>query len=95
MIAMAEFHGDYITVTKAADTLRVNGTLIRRELNKHLDKKTGRSEGGRLSGYLLHKRTWMVKKQDVEAMASQLGWKAGKPREAKKPAAKRTAKKSR
>jgi len=95
MIAMAQFDGDYITVTQAAELAGVNGTLIRRALNKKLDKKTGRSEGGRLSGYLLHKRTWMVRRKDVEEMARQLSWKAGQPREAKKPAAKRTAKKAR
>jgi len=92
---MAQFHGDYITVTKAAELAGVNGTLIRRELKKHLDEKTGRSEGGRLSGYLLHERTWMVRRQDVEAMARQLGWKAGQPRKAKKPAPERKAKKAR
>lgn len=85
MIAMAKLHGDYITVTQATEVLGVNGTLLRRELRKHLDEATGESRGGRVSGYMLNERTWLVLRSDVEALKSSLGWKAGKPREAKKP----------
>lgn len=92
---MAEIHGDYITVSKATEIVGVNRTLICRELKKHLDPATGKSEGGRVSGFLLHERTWMVRRQDVEAMARQLGWKAGRPRKAKKTQQRRAAKKSR
>ena len=89
MIAMAEIHGEYITVTEATEMVQVNGTLIRRELRKHLDAATGRSTGGRVSGYLLNERTWLVKKSDVVALAKSLGWKAGRPRDAKKPESRR------
>lgn len=86
---MAEIHGEYITVTEATEMIQVNGTMIRRELRKHLDPDTGRSTGGRISGYLLNERTWLVCKSDVVALSKSLGWKAGKPRNAKKPAARR------
>lgn len=93
---MAHLQGDFITVTQATKIAGVGGTLLRRELKKHLDPATGKSEGGRLSGYLLHERTWMVRRQDVEAMARSLGWKAGKPRQAKKsPSKKAKPKKAR
>ena len=85
---MAKLHGEYITVTKAAEILGVNGTLIRRELKRHLDDATGESNGGRLSGYMLNERTWLVCKGDVDTLRRSLGWKAGQPRDAKKPAAK-------
>lgn len=91
---MAELHGEYITVTRAADILGVNGTLIRRELKRHLDPATGKSIGGRLSGVLMNERAWLVRKQDVDALRRSLGWKAGIPRDAKKqgrPAAKKAA----
>jgi hypothetical protein len=94
MIAMAQLNGDYITVARAAELANVSGTIITRELRKHLDDATGQSKGGRVSGYLLHARTWMVLRRDVEAMAKTLGWKAGKPRQAKKTASRRRAKKA-
>jgi len=86
---MAEIHGEYITVTEATGIIQVNGTMIRRELRKHLDPDTGRSTGGRISGYLLNERTWLVRKSDVVTLSQSLSWKAGKPRTAKKPAARR------
>jgi len=86
---MAEIHGEYITVTEATGIIQVNGTMIRRELRKHLDPDTGRSTGGRISGYLLNERTWLVKKSDVLSLSQSLGWKAGKPRTAKKSASRR------
>jgi len=91
---MAQLNGDYITVAQAADLAHVGGTVITRELRKHLDEATGQSKGGRVSGYLLHARTWMVLRRDVEAMAKTLGWKAGKPRKAKKPASRKRQKKA-
>lgn len=86
---MAELHGDFITVSQAVKIAPVNGTLIRRELRKHLDAATGRSQGGRLSGILIHGRAWLVRRADVVALAKELGWKAGRPRDAKKPRQKR------
>ena len=92
---MAEMHGEFITVSAAAKIARVCGTLITRELRKHLDEATGESKGGRVSGYLLHARTWMVRLEDVQALAKQVGWKAGKPRTAKKTQPRQKAKKAR
>lgn len=82
---MPVIHGDYIPVSLACQIAGVNGTLIRRELRKHFDPATGRSEGGRVSGYQVTERTWLVKRSDVEALAAGLSWKAGRPRTAKKP----------
>lgn len=89
---MPVIHGDYIPVSVACKIAGVNGTLIRRELRKHLDPATGRSEGGRVSGYQVTERTWLVKRADVEALAAGLSWKAGRPRDAKKPTKKRANK---
>lgn len=89
---MAQLNGDYITVAQAAKIVGVNGTIITRELRKHLDEVTGQSKGGRISGYMLHARTWMVLRRDAEAMANNLGWKAGRPRQAKKSPPRRRAK---
>ena len=92
MIAMAVLHGDYIPVSVACKIAGVNGTYIRRELKKHLDPATGRSEGGKVSGYQVTERTWLVKRTDVEALAKSLSWKAGRPRDAKKPGGRRASK---
>lgn len=89
---MAVLHGDYIPVSLACKIAGVNGTLIRRELRKHLDPATGRSEGGRVTGYQVTERTWLVRRADVEQLSKTLSWKAGRPRKAKKPAGRRANK---
>lgn len=89
---MAVLHGDYIPVSVACQIAGVNGTYIRRELRKHLDRATGRSEGGKVTGYQVTERTWLVRRSDVEQLAKTLSWKAGRPRDAKKPSRRRATK---
>ncbi len=86
---MAFLNGDYIPVSAACKIAGVDGTYIRRELRKHLDPNTGRSEGGKLTGYQVTERTWLVKRADAEALAKSVSWKAGRPRDAKRPTFKR------
>lgn len=92
MIAMAVIHGDYIPVSVACAIAGVNGTYIRRELRKHLNPETGMSEGGKVSGYQVTERTWLVRRSDIEQLAKTLSWKAGRPRDAKKPGRRRSKK---
>ena len=86
--------GQWITITEAARLAGCAGSYIRKIILANYNAKTGRSIGGVIEGWRVNPRLWLVRKSDATAMAKSLGWRAGKPRATKKPAAK-AARKSR
>jgi hypothetical protein len=96
MIAMA-VQDDWIPVEKAAGIAGCSEQYIRRDLDKHLPRgedgkpTSDRTVGGRLEGWRVHGKAWLVSVKSAQAMRETLSTRA-KIHEAKRTA-KKTAKK--
>jgi len=101
MIAMS-VQDDWISVAKASELAGCSQQFIRRDLLAHLprDEKgqptADRTSGGRLDGWLVNGRAWLVSKASASAMRASLTSRAAghrKPSKAsagrKKPATRR------
>jgi hypothetical protein len=103
MIAMA-VQDEWVSVPKAAKIAGCSEQYIRRDLLEHLprdEKKkptSDRTTGGRLEGWLVNGRAWMVSVASAQALREQLSTRATihaparaakKATSAKRPTAKR------
>lgn len=91
---------DWVSVAKAAEQAGCSQQFIRRDLLEHLprDEKgqptSDRTSGGRLEGWLVNGRAWLVSKASVAALRASLTSRATGNRDAAKASAgrKKTAK---
>jgi hypothetical protein len=89
MIAMA-VHDDWVTVAKAAEIAGCSEQFIRRELLAHLPRDeegeptSDRTDGGRLDGWQVNGRAWMVSRVSAQALRNSLSSRAGKRKRAAK-----------
>lgn len=73
---------DWISVAKAAKLAGCSEQFIRRDLLEHLPKgengepSSDRTSGGRLDGWLVNGRAWLVSKASAEALRSTLTTRA-------------------
>lgn len=94
MIAMAVEH-DWISVAKAAVEAGCSQQFIRRDLLEHIPKDAAgrptsdRTVGGRLEGWLVNGRAWLVSRASVAALKGSLTTRATGRRTAAKVAPKR------
>jgi hypothetical protein len=99
MIAMA-VQDDWIPVEKAAEIAGCSPQYVRRDLDSHLPRgddgepTSDRTVGGRLEGWRVHGKAWLVSLRSAKAMRETLSTRAklheGK-RAAKKTVQKKTA----
>lgn len=81
---------DWISVAKAAAEAGCSQQFIRRDLIEHLPKDANgqptsdRTSGGRLEGWLVNGRAWLVSKASVAALRSSLTTRATVHRKAAK-----------
>lgn len=85
---------DWVSVAKAAEMAGCSEQFIRRDLIKHLVKDSDRTSGGRLEGWLVNGRAWLVSKASVAALKGSLTSRATGKRDAAKAAAGTGRKKS-
>jgi hypothetical protein len=77
MIAMS-VQDDWISVAKAAAMAGCSQQFIRRDLLEHLPRdekgepQSDRTSGGRLEGWLVNGRAWLVSKASAEALRGSL-----------------------
>jgi len=77
MIAMS-VQDDWISVPKAAELAGCSQQFIRRDLLEHLPKgepgkpKPDRTSGGRLDGWLVNGRAWLVSRASAAALRASL-----------------------
>ena len=83
---------DWVPVDQAAELAGCSPQFIRRELDQHLDRETGRTTGGRLNGWKVTGKSWLVLKASAIAMRETLSSRA-RIHEGKR-AAKKVAKKA-
>jgi hypothetical protein len=91
---MNDERGELITVTEALAILPCSRQMITKWLREHLDPATGLSVGGRVEGKQIAGLIWLVYRHTAEAAASDLSWRSGAPRGAKKPGGKKRKKAS-
>lgn len=83
---------DWISVAKAAELAGCSQQFIRRDLLEHLaagpdGKPTDRTSGGRLEGWLVNGRAWLVSKASAMALRASLTSRAAAHRQAGKASA--------
>lgn len=91
---------DWISVAKAAELAGCSQQFIRRDLLEHLPKDAkgeptaDRTSGGRLDGWLVNGRAWLVSKASATALRGSLTSRASANRDASKASTgrKKTAK---
>jgi hypothetical protein len=77
MIAMS-VQDDWISVAKAAELAGCSQQFIRRDLLEHLPRdasgkpESDRTSGGRLEGWLVNGRAWLVSKASAAALRGSL-----------------------
>jgi hypothetical protein len=92
MIAMS-VQDDWVSVAKAAEMAGCSQQFIRRELIEHLPKDASghpageRTSGGRLDGWLVNGRAWLVSRVSVAALRASLTSRSTGNRDAAKAAA--------
>lgn len=91
MIAMS-VQDDWVSVAKAAELAGCSEQFIRRDLLAHLPKDSAgrhtsdRTSGGRLEGWLVNGRAWLVSTASAAALRGSLTSRAtGKRDAAKRP----------
>lgn len=93
---MMAVHDDWVPVEKAAEIAGCSPQYIRRLLDDSLDAETGRTKGGRLDGWKVTGKSWLVLRASAAALRETLSTRAriheGK-RAAKKVAKKPTKRK--
>lgn len=73
---------DWISVSKAAEQAGCSEQFIRRDLLEHLPRdakgavESERTVGGRLEGWLVNGRAWLVSKASVAALRASLSTRA-------------------
>lgn len=73
---------DWISVAKAADEAGCSQQFIRRDLLEHLPRDengeplSDRTKGGRLEGWLVNGRAWLVSRASAEALRESLSTRA-------------------
>lgn len=88
---------DWISVARAAKEAGCSEQFIRRDLLEHLPKDehgnpvSDRTSGGRLDGWLVNGRAWLVSKASVAALRGSLTTRAAGHRKAAKAVAKKSA----
>lgn len=98
MIAMAVQH-DWISVEKAAGIAGCSEQYIRRDLDKHLPRDengiptSDRTVGGRLEGWRVHGKAWLVSRSSALAIRGTLSTRA-RVHEAKRASKKLVKKKA-
>lgn len=86
---------DWISVAKAAKEAGCSEQFIRRDLLEHLPKDgsgkptSDRTVGGRLDGWLVNGRAWLVSRASATALRSSLSTRATVHRKPAKAVAKR------
>jgi DeoR/GlpR family transcriptional regulator of sugar metabolism len=81
MIAMA-VQDDWIPVEKASEIAGCSEQYIRRDLDAHLPKDdkgkplSDRTVGGRLEGWRVHGKAWLVSRRSAEAIRETLSTRA-------------------
>lgn len=80
---------DWISVAKAAELAGCSQQFIRRDLLEHLatgpdGKPSDRTSGGRLEGWLVNGRAWLVSKASAIALRGSLTSRAAANRDAAK-----------
>lgn len=81
---------DWISVPKAAELAGCSQQFIRRDLLEHLPKDgkgepiSDRTSGGRLDGWLVNGRAWLVSKASAAALRASLTSRATVHRQAAK-----------
>jgi hypothetical protein len=102
MIALA-VHEDWVSVEKAAKIAGCSPQYVRRDLDAHLPRDedgeptSDRTSGGRLEGWRVHGKAWLVSLASARAMRGTLSTRAKLhegSRTAKKAAGKTARKKS-
>lgn len=89
MIAMS-VQDDWISVAKAAELAGCSQQFIRRDLLEHLPRgeagkpKPDRTVGGRLEGWLVNGRAWLVSRSSAAALRGSLTSRAAANRDAPK-----------
>jgi hypothetical protein len=89
MIAVS-IQDDWISVAKAAKLAGCSQQFIRRDLLEHIPKDdkgaptSHRTAGGRLEGWLVNGRAWLVSRASVEALRGSLTSRAAGHRSAAK-----------
>lgn len=84
---------DWVSVAKAAAMAGCSQQFIRRDLLEHLPRNengeptSDRTEGGRLEGWLVNGRAWLVHKASVAALRGSLTSRASVHRQAGKASA--------
>lgn len=83
-----EVQEEWLSVAKAAEVAGCSEQYIRRDLLEHLVRDeggppSGRTSGGRLEGWLVNGRAWLVSRQSALALRSSLTSRAGLHRRAK------------
>lgn len=86
---------DWISVAKAAAMAGCSQQFIRRDLLEHLPRdekgepQSDRTSGGRLEGWLVNGRAWLVSKASAEALRGSLTSRATGNRAAAKASTRR------
>lgn len=88
---MMAVQDDWIPVEKAAELAGCSPQYIRRLLESSLDEATGRTTGGRLDGWKVTGKSWLVLRTSAAALRETLSTRA-RIHEGKR-AAKKVAKK--
>ena len=66
---------DWVNVEKAAGIAGCSEQFLRRDLIEHLDETTGRSHG-RVEGWRVNTRAWLVSRQSAIALRETLSTRA-------------------
>lgn len=83
---------DWISVEKAAEEAGCSPQFIRRELDRHLPKDedgeptADRTVGGRIDGWRVHGKAWLVSKASARALRETLSTRANLHRDARQAA---------
>lgn len=89
---------DWIAVSKAAKEAGCSEQFIRRDLLEHLPRdehgrpKSDRTHGGRLDGWLVNGKAWLVKRSSVIALRETLSTRATRHKASRAAGSRRRAK---
>jgi hypothetical protein len=78
---------DWVNVEKAADLAGCSPQFLRRELEQHLDPATGESKGGRVVGWRLNGKAWLVSRASAVALGPTLSTRARSRKAERQPKA--------
>lgn len=67
---------DWVSIYKAAELAGCSGQYLRRELLEHMDPKTGVSKGGRIEGWRVNGKAWLVLRASAVALRQTVSTRA-------------------